>query len=1120
MTVRRSPHAPLSVVVDPGSSPYATPWNLDIRGSLDPAALEQLLGELTPHDAARLAWRHRLLRHAPDHHTLRFSATEGAPTAFDTGRIADLLTESPVTSQTFTPAQHTVLGQGGGERYKAVLIEADAPLDASALRRALLAVVSAHPQLGSRPDIQGSRLTGAAGTGDEIVGAQDPLVEGEFVDEAAFAEALSLTGRTLDAHTGIQLRALLARDRSPADPRADRLVVLVHERAVDSASWHSLLGDLTLAIEAATGEPPVRSRHSRRGQSNGDGELRALAPDPGQGRHWRHVAEHRSQAIGLRRSAPETRPGGVPPASADVHRNGTGEIRHLGFALDEGATERIIRGLARRLALTAGQVLTGVFALALARWQGSHEVGFDVRSALQQGRQGAQRQTGRFAEPYPVRFFPDPALAAFDQLAALAPALVASAGRAVGGAGFGACREWSPDPLLRRSLRELASAQACLTLHGCGEPLPGSTRAVPGSLRDRSEHLLDVQAQVIEGRLHIRLVRSADAAAGITGASVRVLVHLLQDLLGELAATPTAQDPSVFPATPQQSELLTGEDAQPGTGGHVEQLVWAWHGSLDPARFAAAWQSVYDRETVLRTAFTDDPEPMLVVHDRVAPDIAHQICGDDYLPLLERDRLRGFDLRRPGALRFTLLETQRTAPAGGTASTRILLTYHRALLDNWSVHLLLREFYRAYLAGGTLPGGVRRPDLRDYTAWIKAQDREPAREFWGRCAPPDAVASLPGRPTGATGLTGIGRARLSLGLAETVRLRRWAALWGTDESSVLQAVWAMLIYRASGATGPAPVGFAVTVSGRGIPLDGAARMVGPLRNPLQVSLEVDPAGTVPCLLRQLRDRVMDMAAYEWVPAAWIHAWGGSAYADLATVIAFEDPPHPVEGLEDELAAHGIQADFPGTLPARSVPPIGLLAHHDGAGALTLTGVHERALLSGDAAAELLAQSALLLRELPLSAGASTTVGEALELLEGSAVPRMADTTGAGANAPLVTLRTARQDQTAVVCLIPPPGAPASCYDLLLHTYAGPQELLVLATDAEGMETALATLGTGRPLLLGGFSGAGAVACDLARRIAADGGRPPRVVLAGAVDDERERARDLARALQAAAGPAA
>ncbi|MCX5367452.1 condensation domain-containing protein [Streptomyces sp. NBC_00124] len=1163
MTVPRSSHAVMSVVVDPGPVPHDTPWDLELRGPLDAAALAGVLGELADGDPDRAGRQHRLLRHGPDHHTLRFTPAEDTTAAFVVGRLADLLTERSAADHPLTPAQCAALTPGGGPRHEAVYIEPAAPLDADAVREALRAVLTAHPQLGFRLDSRGGRLSGqgavTAVEREEAPAEQGLLVEGEFTDEAGFTAAVDSIGRTLDAPAGVQLRALLARDRRPAGERADRLVLVAHELAVDAASWRIVIDDLVAALGTATAGVPARPRHAPGGLADWVTELRELARDPAEIRHWSTVAERRARGADSRTSAHVARlsdtgetgdtavakardagSAGVPEAAMvgvrDAGPFGARSteavgVRRTGFALSDGATERITQDLAQRLTLTVGQVLTGVFALALARWQHADDVSFDVRSGPRTGHPGLRRHVGRLTDVHPVHLTLDRGLATLGQLAAVAGPLAAAAGQAAGGAGFGACREWSPDPLLRTALRELAPAQACLTLHGPDELLPPAARPVPddrtaesgddsnnGSAPHRPPHRLQVCAHIADGRLHFGLDWVPDPAENITDTSVAALGESLREVLGELTDASDAPIPSVFRATPQQAALYLGGDGQPGTGRHVEQVVWVWHGPLDLERFTAAWQSVFDCETVLRTAFTGGPEPQLMVHSRVAPEITRRVHrGDDWSPLLERDRLRGFDLRCPGALRLTLLETDGShRPGAPAAPTRIVLTYHRALLDNWSAHILLREFYRAYLAGGSLPGGERRPDLRDYAAWIAAQDLETARAFWARSAPPDAAASKPGRSARDTAaLTGVGRARLRLTSAETIRLALWAGRWGIAESTVLQAVWAMLIYRASDATGPTPVCFAVTAPGRGIPLDGAARMLGPLRNALPMSVEVDPAGTVPNLLRQLRDRALDMAAYEWVPVGWLRAHEqdepGVGHAD--TVIVFEDLPHPVKGLEAELAAHGIKAEFPGTVPARSVLPIGLLAHHDSAGRLILTRVHDRDVLDEKEAAELLVQSATLLRELPSRTGESTTVAEILSLLEGRTVPRMTEPPEPGRGAPLVTLRAARREPAGTICLVPPPGTPATCYDLLSRAYTGYDELLVLTTDADGAHSALAAHGTGRYLLLGGFSGAGSLACDIARRIAADGGPQARVVVAGVSADDQERARELARALK-------
>lgn len=291
---------------------------------------------------------------------------------------------------------------------------------------------------------------------------------------------------------------------------------------------------------------------------------------------------------------------------------------------------------------------------------------------------------------------------------------------------------------------------------------------------------------------------------------------LLADLLTR--STPARPAPTLVP-TPLQRELLADADALPGR--HLAQLAWAWHGPLDSERFHTAWQSVVDHESVLRTAFDDSCEPLLVRHEHTDAEVLWLPHGTARWPdVLEDDRRRGIDPRRPGALRVTVLAGA-PAPTPPAEPARVLLTYHHALLDDWSARLLLRAFYRAYLADGRLPGGERRPDLRDYVRWLRRQDTAPARDFWTRAVPPRTAAAWPARHTAPAPAGPVGRTRLRLSAAQTERLAAWAARWGSTESGALQAVWSLLLYRAGGARAAAPVRFSVTASGRGIPFEGA-----------------------------------------------------------------------------------------------------------------------------------------------------------------------------------------------------------------------------------------------------------------------------------------------------------
>lgn len=463
---------------------------------------------------------------------------------------------------------------------------------------------------------------------------------------------------------------------------------------------------------------------------------------------------------------------------------------------------------------------------------------------------------------------------------------------------------------------------------------------------------------------------------------------------GHGAATPRAgasgcpAQPSV-PVTWQQHDLLLDSLAHPGTGRHIEQFSWRWSGPLDTERFTAAWQSVVDRETVLRAAFAWEPKPRVVLHDHARAEVVRHAAGTvGWDELLERDRLRGFDLHGPGPLRVTLLDDPGHAAA--PAATRVLVTFHHGLLDAWSVCVLLEEFYRAYLAGGVLPGGERRPDLRDWARWLERQDPAPARELWTRTVPHGTPAVLPALPGPDTRESGCGRAEERLSAAEAQRLHRWAAARAVPDSSVLQAVWALLLYRAAGTDGPAQVGFGVTVSGRGIAMDAVERLLGPVRNCLPMAVPVDPAHRVGRLLTALRDRALDMAAYEWVSTGQIHEWTGRTTGGrlLETLVAMDSAPRPPAARRAGLAAAGVRVEPVRASGAHTGFPVALLAGRGADGSLTLTAVHDRARLSGTDAGLLVGHCARLLRHLPATAE-STTVADVLATLTGDEPPRIA-----------------------------------------------------------------------------------------------------------------------------------
>ncbi|MFG3053325.1 condensation domain-containing protein [Kitasatospora sp. NPDC048239] len=478
----------------------------------------------------------------------------------------------------------------------------------------------------------------------------------------------------------------------------------------------------------------------------------------------------------------------------------------------------------------------------------------------------------------------------------------------------------------------------------------------------------------------------ASANAGTSSASWQQLLTDIEDALDtELAA-------ATLRPSPAQLELLSTSNEPRSESRHVEQLTFDWHGPLDAQRFTTAWQSVYQHETVLRAAFdwtrdTDTPPPRpddawIVLHEHAEPDITHHLHGAlGWNELLEADLRRGFDLRQPALLRTTLLHPPAGQPTTDDAPpTRILLTYHHTMIDNWSAHLLLRAFHRAYHNHGTLPGGERRPDIRDHARWLATQTTAAAHHYWSHTPPPTTVHPI--RHHAATATTGAGtgpiRQRQHLSPYEAIKLRHWAATWGSAESTALQAAWALLLHHAAQPDPPAPprpthVGFAITTTGRTIPLPGIEHLPGPLQTHHPITVAIHPTTTIPQLLRTLRDTVLDLTPYEWTTAQQAHHHN-PVHLQPQTLITHHHPPPAAH----EAHSHGIHTTTPQPVGTFTGYPLTLTTHHDTHGTLTVTATYDRAHHTRHTTARLLTHYTNLLRAFPHHTNPATTITALLQ----------------------------------------------------------------------------------------------------------------------------------------------
>src|SRR5262249_38376779 len=130
----------------------------------------------------------------------------------------------------------------------------------------------------------------------------------------------------------------------------------------------------------------------------------------------------------------------------------------------------------------------------------------------------------------------------------------------------------------------------------------------------------------------------------------------------------------------------------------------------------------------------------------------HAACEERLQQLLDRERHAGFDLDQAPLLRADVARTH--------AGHLLVLTFHHAILDGWSLAILLGELAALYTASAderAIDLGTRRP-FRDYIAWLLARDTRGAEEFWrdqlrGFTSPTPLVDALAARQTQANGVT-------------------------------------------------------------------------------------------------------------------------------------------------------------------------------------------------------------------------------------------------------------------------------------------------------------------------------------------------------------------------------
>jgi len=186
-----------------------------------------------------------------------------------------------------------------------------------------------------------------------------------------------------------------------------------------------------------------------------------------------------------------------------------------------------------------------------------------------------------------------------------------------------------------------------------------------------------------------------------------------------------------YALSPMQQGMLFHAVSASDRGVDIEQIVVSLEEPLDLDRFADAWRAIAARHPILRTRFrwSDVAEPCQEVLARA--EIPTAVADWQTLPPeaaearfaahLATDRATDFDLARAPMMRLFVARL----PHG---ATRVLWTFHHALLDGRSFAVVLREWFALY-SGETAALAPARP-YRDYIDWRGTLDMAAAEAYW------------------------------------------------------------------------------------------------------------------------------------------------------------------------------------------------------------------------------------------------------------------------------------------------------------------------------------------------------------------------------------------------------
>ncbi|KAJ1971760.1 hypothetical protein H4R34_005632, partial [Dimargaris verticillata] len=360
----------------------------------------------------------------------------------------------------------------------------------------------------------------------------------------------------------------------------------------------------------------------------------------------------------------------------------------------------------------------------------------------------------------------------------------------------------------------------------------------------------------------------------------------------------------LYPCTPLQSGLLLSTLRNPHA--YLVQYHVTLTGNLDVARLEASWQQVALRHSILRTVFLDAPSQVTTGYVQ-AVLTQSIVCFDADLtqPANELSTKAYLRLHTDFTLDNPLFQVSVGAlPNTTTNAHQMTITFHHAMLDGWSFPLLVAEVLKCYQGVQGLE--LTTSTFRDAVQHILCdRPTESPAQFWQAHlanAPPTPAPLIHPQLTSTAGYKGY---RAPLAVSKPA-LQAFARAHGITLSTLLRGAYALALSRYLRTS---DVVFGVIVSGRNVPVDGIAAVIGPCLNTIPFRVKTCDQSVI-AWLRQIHHDYVQMIPYEQSSNVDITRWcrQPSDVRLFNAVMGYENQPPLAMPTDSTLAVGGITVE--------------------------------------------------------------------------------------------------------------------------------------------------------------------------------------------------------------------